>query len=140
MCQSCGRNNCGCGSPQRGPKGEPGRVGPPGPQGPSGGLFSAGVYSAFAGGGQSSATNLVDNDNLVGTVTTTGDSVKLLPALKNGFQKVRNYGANTMNIYPQSGESIVDPNGNNLGINVPYPLVSGGIIEFTCFVDGTYTS
>jgi hypothetical protein len=131
----CGCNN-GCSSTgQRGLRGEPGIQGLKGDTGPAGGLFTCDTYTAFAGGGQASATNLIDNDNLVETVATTGDSVKLLPALKNAFQKVRNYGANTMNVYPQSGDAI-----DALGINVPYPLSAGGIVEFVCFVDGTFKS
>ena len=133
-------SKCSCNKGCKGDKGEPGIKGAKGDTGPSGVLFTVDTYVAFAGGGQSSATNLVDNDNLVVTVTTTGDSVKLLPALKNAFQKVRNYGANTTNIYPQSGESIIDPSGTNLGANVPYPLAAGGIVEFVCFADGIFTS
>lgn len=142
MCQSCGhlRNwsysagccSCGC---SRIYKGEPGIQGRPGTPGATGNGFTVGVYAAFAGGGQLGATNLTDNDNLVNTVATTGDSVKLLPAVKNTIQTVRNYGANAMDVFPQAAEQI-----DSLGANVPFSLAAGATITFVCFVNGTFVS
>jgi len=142
MCTTCGntvnwnystrRCGCGCNTIFRGQNGVQGA---PGIQGPSGGLVTTAVVSPFAGGGQGSATQLTANDNLINTVATTGDSVKLLPALVNGSQQVRNYGANTVNVFPYSGDQI-----DALGLNVFYPLAAGSIVNFVCFVNGTYTT
>ena len=141
MCTSCGHtrnwNNatrrCGCGCTTR--KGEPGSQGPRGNTGPSGGLITVDIYTPFAGGGQGSATQLLANDNLINTVISDGDSVKLLPALKNGSQQVRNYGDKTVNVFPYSGDQI-----DALGLNIFYPLTAGNIANFVCFTTGTYTT
>ena len=125
---------CGC-KGQKGDKGETGKQGVPGTPGATGNGFTVGVYAAFAGGGQFGATNLTDNDNLISTVATTGDSVKLLPAVKNTIQTVRNYGANAMNVFPQAAEQI-----DSLGANVAFSLAAGATITFACFVNGTFVS
>lgn len=143
MCTTCGhtrnwntvtrRCGCGCNTIFRG---QPGIQGIPGIPGPSGGTITTGIVPPHAGGGQGSATNLTKTDNLINSVIADGDSVKLLPALINGSQQVRNYDSvNILYIYPQSGESI-----DSLGLNVPYQLGPGGIINFVCFVNGNYTT
>ena len=124
-CSSC--NSC------RGPKGEPGRVGPQGPPGPPGSSTTVDYYTAYAGGGQTDATNLISTDNIVNVAATLGDSVKLLPAVKNTVQQVRNYGVSAIYIYPQSGEQI-----NSAGVNVPYPLAAGSTVSLSCPIDGNY--
>ncbi len=142
MCTTCGntanwntatrRCGCGCDTIFRG---QPGIQGAIGLQGPSGGLVTTAIVTPFAGGGQGSATQMTANDNLINTVIADGDSVKLSPALKNGSQQVRNYGANTVNIFPYSGDQI-----DALGLNIFYPLTAGSIVNFVCFTTGTYTT
>ena len=128
-------NSCGCGCTTRYKKGEPGIQGKPGIQGPPGGVSSVDYYTAHAGGGQSGATNLISSQNIVNVAATLGDSVKLMPAIKNSIQQVRNYGAFSINVFPQSGDQI-----DSLGANTPYALAAGSIVEFACAVNGTYIS
>lgn len=143
MCTTCGntsnwnystrRCGCGCNTIFRGQNGAAGATGP---EGPSGGTLTTGVVVPHAGGSQGAATALTANDNLINSVITDGDSVKLLPALVNGQQQVRNYDAtNVLYIYPSAGESI-----DALGQNIPYQLAAGGIVNFVCFTTGTYTT
>lgn len=62
--------------------------------------------TAHAGGGQASATSLTKGINRVTVVATIADSVKL-PKAKAGMEVVViNAAANSMNVFPQSGESI----------------------------------
>jgi len=128
-----GSDRCGTKGP-KGDKGEPGIQGVPGIQGPAGAAFSVGTYTAFAGGGQTNATNLLNNDNLVATVASNNDSVKLLPATVGVSQTVRNAGVNSLNVFPQTGENI-----DGAGANVPYPIPAGGAVTFVCFSTGNYT-
>ncbi len=62
---------------------------------------------AFAGGGQTSATSLTTEYNIVATVATAADSVKLPEASANliGMRIiVANDGANSMNVFPVLGQ------------------------------------
>lgn len=61
---------------------------------------------AFAGGGQANATPLTSDNNIVGTVATAADSVKLPAAVFGTSILVLNDTANSMNVFPQSGEAI----------------------------------
>jgi hypothetical protein len=90
-------------------------------------------YTAHAGGGQADATELVASENLVHTVASSLDSVKVIDATVNTRQTVRNEGANTLNIYPQSGDNFV-----GLAADMPIPLAVGASITFVCFTDGEY--
>ena len=98
-------------------------------------IFSVDTYTAYASGGQANATPLICYDNNIATVATTGDSAKLLSATKHARQIVRNNGANAANIYPQTSQQI-----DSLGVNAPYSIAAGNIVEFVCFVDGTFKS
>lgn len=91
--------------------------------------------TAYAGGGQTNATALTAFDNNVTTVATDNDSVKLLAATQHRRQRVRNNSTKDLDIYPQSGEQI-----DSLGVDNPYTLAAGGIIEFVCFAAGTFKS
>ncbi|QJX71861.1 hypothetical protein F-M6_0098 [Faustovirus] len=64
--------------------------------------------AAFAGGGQASATQLANITNVVTTVATIADSVKL-PSAASWIGRmiiVKNTAANSMNLFPASGQSI----------------------------------
>jgi hypothetical protein len=78
-----------------------------------------GSITAHTGGGQGSATALTTDVNVVATVASGNDSVKL-PATVAGLQiLVFNAGANTVDIYPASGSAI-----DALGANTPYSLAA----------------
>jgi hypothetical protein len=81
--------------------------------------------TAFAGGGQASATALTAEVSFVTTVATTADSVKLPTAALGKHMVVYNDGANSVNIFPISGGQI-----DALGTNNAYALAAGTSIEF----------
>jgi len=60
--------------------------------------------TAFAGGGQGSATSIISNVAYVTTVATTGDSVKLPEWIKDTV--LFNNGANAFDLFPPSGGTI----------------------------------
>jgi len=66
---------------------------------------SSGIYVALAGGGQGGATQLAATKCLIGTCATLGDSVLTIDADVKGWQEIRNEGAATAYIYPQSGQN-----------------------------------
>lgn len=96
-------------------------------------LLSIDNYSAFAGGGQANATALISYDNNITTVASPNDSVKLMSAVKNRRQKVRNNGANDVDIYPQTGQNFT-----GYATDAPFTLSPGMVWEFVCAVNGTY--
>lgn len=62
--------------------------------------------TAFAGGGQASATALTGAVNVVSTVGSAGDSV-LLPIVPLGAEvTIKNTSANSLNVFPRSGGNI----------------------------------
>lgn len=75
--------------------------------------------SAFAGGGQASATALTKDYNIVTTVATAADSVKLLTAAVGLVQTVKNLGANPLAVFPFSGDAI---NGAAADASVTIPV------------------
>lgn len=86
---------------------------------------SATSITAFAGGGQGSATALTAETNFVTTVGTAADSVKLITSALGSHQVVFNAGANSVRIFPQSGGAI-----DALGTNAGYDLAAGSSREF----------
>lgn len=62
--------------------------------------------TAFAGGGQASATLLTTRYNVVDTVASVGDSVKLPVTTGGKILIIKNNGTNSMDLFPQSGVSI----------------------------------
>jgi len=64
------------------------------------------AITAFAGGGQVSATLLTTRWNLVETVASPGDSVKLPVTTGAKMVVVKNTGASACDVFPQSGVSI----------------------------------
>jgi hypothetical protein len=92
---------------------------------PSG--VSDGLTANAGGGGVGSALALTRRINNVTTVATTADSVAL-PQAKGGREYVIiNNGANSMNIYPDTGEEI-----NAGGNDGPFALAAGDIGRFYC--------
>jgi len=63
--------------------------------------------TAFAGGGQGSATQVEDSYITIGTVATTGDSI-VLPAVFRGgtLMFIKNNGANAADVFPASGDDL----------------------------------
>lgn len=79
-----------------------------------------GNVTAFAGGGQASATLLGNVINRIVTVATAGDSVRL-PLAGAGLQiTIANSSANSLNVFPAVGDTI-----NALGANAALALASG---------------
>lgn len=78
-----------------------------------------GSITAHAGGGQGSATALSTAVNVVATVASSGDSVKLPTAIAGMEILVFNQGANPLDIFPVSGGSI-----DALGANTAYSLAA----------------
>ena len=93
------------------------------------------AITAHAGGGQGSATLLTTVLNRVTTVATSGDSV-ILPVSVAGMELlVSNNGANSMNIFPATGEKI-----NALSANTAYALAAGSSASiFCCFATQWHT-
>lgn len=93
------------------------------------------AITAFAGGGQSSATALTTTLNRITTCATAGDSVKLPAATAGKTVRVINSGAAYANVFPVTGE-VIDTLTANLAVSVPV----GQEITFSCEVAGTWIS
>ena len=101
--------------------------------------------TAFAGGGQASATLLDSAYNRVTTVATAADSVKL-PSCQTGANPTANtlgvmvYVTNadstdSMNVFPQTGQAI-----NALSANAAYAMAAGKTSAFLCGTAGVWYS
>ncbi len=86
---------------------------------------STAVITAFAGGGQASATALTTEFNNVTTVTTAGDSVKLPGATVGAHIHVKNSGATALDIFPATADSI-----DNLAVNLAIRIQPGSSVDF----------
>jgi len=87
-------------------------------------LGSTVAITAFAGGGQGSATALTKKWNEVTTCASDFDSVKL-PAMKIGSKVVVfNNTANTLSVYPAAGEKI------NKITNYQFNIGAGEVMTF----------
>ncbi len=107
--------------------------------------------TAFAGGGQASAVLLDSGYNRVTTVASANDSVKL-PSCHTGpsntgpmpsgiisgnttgllLYVTNAAAANSMNVFPQTGESI-----NALSANAAYAVAANKTVQFLCSPGGT---
>jgi hypothetical protein len=97
-------------------------------------LFKAtNAITAFAGGGQGSATALTSTVNRITTCATAGDSVKLPTATAGSVVIVVNDGATAADIFPASGDGI-----NALSANTAVRLSSGSNALYSCEVTGTW--
>lgn len=81
--------------------------------------------TAFAGGGQGSATQTSFGYNEFTTVATAGDSGKLPTGVVAGRVTVLNDGAATMDLYPATGGTI-----NDGGANVAVQIAPGNEVTF----------
>jgi hypothetical protein len=89
--------------------------------------------TAFAGGGQASATALTAYINRVTTVATAADSVKLPSATAGADVIVINATANSMNVFPVTGSYI-----NALSVNTALAVAAGKTVHFVCPVAGRW--
>lgn len=111
---------------------EEANLGNPGPAPKS----TANGITAFAGGGQASATQLAAGINRVTTVASAADSVKLPQAVPGRAIVVINAAAaNAMDVFPQTGDII-----NALAANAQLSVAANKTIEFWCAVLGTWNS
>jgi len=90
---------------------------------------------AHASGGQANATQIVSAINRIGTVGTTGDSVKLPSATVGKMVSVFNDGANAADVFPQTDEII-----GSLSADTSVSVAVGKGIMFSCSVDGSWDS
>jgi hypothetical protein len=88
---------------------------------------------ARAGGGQANATFLPADINRVTTVATIADSVKLPKAVPGLDVTVYNAAANSMNVFPATGDAI-----NALAANAAFAVAGGKNVQFGCAVAGTW--
>lgn len=97
-------------------------------------LSSKDNLTAFAGGGQGSATALPSMINRVTTVATAADSVKLpVSAAGMNITVINAAAANSMNLFPATGEQI-----NVLGANAAFAVAAGKTVECYCTTAGQW--
>lgn len=89
------------------------------------------AITAFATGGQASATALTGEYNNVTVCATAGDSVKLLTAVVGQVQTVKNSGATAVDVFPNTSDSI-----NALAINLAVRIEPSSSMTFQA-IDGT---
>jgi hypothetical protein len=85
------------------------------------------TITAFAGGGQANATQLIAYVNRVTTVGTAADSLKLPVGTPGMSLVVRNTTATSANVFGQTGAAI-----NEGGANAAFPLAAGKSATFYC--------
>jgi hypothetical protein len=93
----------------------------------------ANAITARAGGGQALATALTARANRITVCATIADSVKLPLATVGARVTVFNKGAQSCNVFPQTGQFI-----NALAVNTAYALAATKGAEFFCMVAGTW--
>lgn len=98
--------------------------------------------TAFAGGGQASARQLVYGLNRVSTVATAADSVKLPSCVTVGTVSagkivivINADAADSMNVFGQTGETI-----NALSPNAAFAVAANKTVIFVCASDGKWYS
>lgn len=94
--------------------------------------FQNGI-AAFATGGQAGGTPLSACLNRVTTVTTLGDSVRLMPAVGGLQITVSNAGAAGLNVFPNTGDAI-----NGTAINTAFAVPAGKTVTFGSMVAGQW--
>lgn len=91
------------------------------------------AVTAFATGGQASATALSTQYNFVSTCATNFDSVKLPSATAGQPVTVKNGGAAILSVFPATGDAI-----NGLAVNLSINVPVGGEVTFTPINTTTY--
>lgn len=90
---------------------------------------------AHAGGGQANATQVVAMQVQVSTVASAGDSIKLPPSQAGLELVIVNNGANSMNVFPATGEQI-----NGGGANAAVAQAAAAVTFYMCFVSGSWVT
>lgn len=94
------------------------------------------AITAFAGGGQASATQITKDINRISVCATNGDSVKLPVSLAGMEIFIANDGAANCNIFPETGEAI-----DGLAVNASYELKTiAKNVKFICVQAGSWKS
>lgn len=93
------------------------------------------TITAFATGGQTSATLLTLQQSRVTTVATAGDSVKLPPSVPGLELLVINHGANSMQVYG-SGTDTIDDVATATGVS----QMVNSLVIYTCTTAGAWYS
>lgn len=88
---------------------------------------------AHATGGQANGTPITQTLNRFTTVATIGDSALLMQSADGDEFTVINAGANSMNVFPQSGDVI-----NALGANTAFAVAAGKTVTFYCVTQGQW--
>lgn len=96
---------------------------------------NASTITAFAGGGQSSATALAKDINRISTCASTGDSVKLPAGVAGMCVFVHNDGANAADIFPFLGDFI-----DSLAADTAIQLKAGKNVMLFCTSTGKWKS
>lgn len=96
----------------------------------SGGPVTTGI-TAYAGGGQTNATQLNFGTNEITVCATAGDSVKLQPAQADARIIVINDGATACDVFPFLGDTI-----NDGAVNIAVRVAPGNETTFTA-INGT---
>ena len=91
--------------------------------------------TAYAGGGQGSATALVEDWNIVATTATAADSVLLPDAVVGREVVVYNDGAAAAAVFPDTGDTI-----DGGAANASVSLDAGGQSTYRCVVAGAWRS
>lgn len=91
--------------------------------------------TAFAGGGQGSATPLTGNINRVTVCATAADSAKLPLGTVGRKVSVYNAGAASCNVFPQTGEAI-----NSGGANAAFAVATTKGAIFECVAAGLWNA
>lgn len=91
------------------------------------------ALTAFAGGGQANGTPLAYALNRFTTVATIADSATLPQGKAGDIVGVKNAAANSMNVFPASGQII-----NALAADAAFAVAGAKNVLFICYVDGTW--
>lgn len=103
-----------------------------------GGLSRQDSITAFAGGGRTSATQLIKSLNRITVVATAGDSVALPKAIAGSLVWVTNAdAADSLNIFTKASTSDTI---NGSAATVAYALAAGKTAVFICNTVGAWTA
>jgi hypothetical protein len=93
------------------------------------------TLTAHAGGGQANGTPIMSMTTRFTVVATIADSGTLLASVAGMEITVINAAANSMNVFPATGEQI-----NALGANAAFALAGGKTATFFCCTAGQWHS
>lgn len=85
--------------------------------------------TAFAGGGQTNAVQIIKNHTIIETCATAYDSIKATAAIPgNEAKTVINKGKFICNFFPKEGEKWFGK-----AANIPLPLNPGSSLTYNCY-------